>query len=218
MVTCVRFSRSLPSNSWWQTMAGWQALSRPSAAEGGGRRPAFTGLATQPYSATEVDGWQHKLGRVSQNRAAVQRTDPTRPRRSRGVEQSLLGARDHGRSRQCAQGLRPGAAASSPLRRRLRQSRLREPEARSRRQRHRRLWCGTVARSETSVLALWARHRQDAQGRCRRGKARHRRSQSHTGDDRRRICRLRDSMTLPRSGHADHSFSPVAYPQAAPLR
>ena len=53
-------------------MAGWQVLSRPSAAEGGGRRPAFTGLATQPYSATEVDGWQHKLSRVSQNRAAVQ--------------------------------------------------------------------------------------------------------------------------------------------------
>ena len=52
-------------------MAGWQVLSRPSAAEGGGRRPAFTGPATQPYSATEVDGWQ-RLSRVSQNRAAVQ--------------------------------------------------------------------------------------------------------------------------------------------------
>ena len=75
MGTCVHFSRSLPSNSWWQTMAGWQVLSRPSAAEGGGRRPAFTGLATQPYSATEVDGWQHKLSRVSQNRAAVQPED-----------------------------------------------------------------------------------------------------------------------------------------------
>jgi hypothetical protein len=74
MGTCVHFSRSLPSNSWWQTMAGWQVLSRPSAAEGGGRRPAFTGLAIQPYSATEVDGWQHKLSRVSQNRAAVQMT------------------------------------------------------------------------------------------------------------------------------------------------
>ena len=72
MGTCVHFSRSLPSNSWWQTMVGWQALSRPSAAEGGGRRPVFTGLATQPYSATEVDGWQHKLSRVSQNQAAVQ--------------------------------------------------------------------------------------------------------------------------------------------------
>jgi transposase InsO family protein len=36
---------------------GWKALSRPSAAEGGGRRPAFTGLAAQPNSATEVDGW-----------------------------------------------------------------------------------------------------------------------------------------------------------------
>src|ERR1700692_2024445 len=71
MGTCVHFSRSLPSNSWWQTMVGWQVLSRPSADEGGGRRPAFTGLATQPYSATEVDGWQHKLSRVSQNRAAV---------------------------------------------------------------------------------------------------------------------------------------------------
>src|SRR6516165_9708152 len=71
MGTCVHFSRSLPSNSWWQTMAGYQVLSRPSAAEGGGRRPAFTGTATQPYSATEVDGWQ-QLSRVSQNRAAVQ--------------------------------------------------------------------------------------------------------------------------------------------------
>jgi DNA-binding protein HU-beta len=66
----VHFSRSLPSNSWWQTMVGWQVRSRPSAAEGGGRRPAFTGPATRPYSATEVDGWQ-RLSRVSQNRAAV---------------------------------------------------------------------------------------------------------------------------------------------------
>src|SRR6516225_5129983 len=71
MRTCVHFSRSLPSNSWWQTMVGCQVLSRPSAAEGGGRRPAFTGPATQPYSATEVGGWQ-QLSRVSQNRAAVQ--------------------------------------------------------------------------------------------------------------------------------------------------
>src|SRR5262252_5363802 len=70
---CVHCSRSLPSNSWWQTMAGWQVLSRPSAAEGGGRRPAFTGPATQPYSATEVDGWQ-QLSRVSQSRAAVHKT------------------------------------------------------------------------------------------------------------------------------------------------
>ena len=52
-------------------MVGWQVLSRPSAAEGGGRRTAFTGPAIQPYSATEVDGWQHELSRVSQNRAAV---------------------------------------------------------------------------------------------------------------------------------------------------
>src|SRR5271154_2562076 len=79
MGTCVHFSRSLPSNSWWQTMVGWHVLSRPSAAEGGGRRPAFTGLATQPYSATEVDGWQHKLSRVSQNRAAVQLPNPYLP-------------------------------------------------------------------------------------------------------------------------------------------
>src|SRR5580704_14093419 len=33
MGTCVHFSRALPSNSWWQTMVGWQVLSRPSAAE-----------------------------------------------------------------------------------------------------------------------------------------------------------------------------------------
>src|SRR6516225_8914308 len=62
MGTCVHFSRSLPSNSWWQTMVGCQVLSRPSAAEGGGRRPAFTGPATQPYSATEVDGWNSSAG------------------------------------------------------------------------------------------------------------------------------------------------------------
>src|SRR6516162_6993990 len=73
MGTCVHFSRSLPSNAWWQTMVGCQVLSRPSAAEGGGRRPAFTGPATQPYSATEADGWQ-QLSWVSQNRAAVHLT------------------------------------------------------------------------------------------------------------------------------------------------
>jgi hypothetical protein len=32
-------------------------------------------LATQPYSATEVDGW-NKLSRVSQNRAAVHQRSP----------------------------------------------------------------------------------------------------------------------------------------------
>ena len=46
--TCVHFSRSLPSNSWWQTMVGWQVLSRSSAAEGAGRR----GLATRPPRST----------------------------------------------------------------------------------------------------------------------------------------------------------------------
>jgi site-specific DNA recombinase len=53
-------------------MVGWRALSRPSAAEGGGRRPAFTGLATQPYSATEVDGWNKSpailMGRIFDDR------------------------------------------------------------------------------------------------------------------------------------------------------
>src|SRR5450631_1788339 len=93
MGTWVHFSRSLPSNSWWQTMAGWQVLSRPSAAEGGGRRPAFTGLATRPYSATEVDGWQHKLSRVSQNRAAVQH----RPLAD-GIRLPILGGGDFGTS------------------------------------------------------------------------------------------------------------------------
>ena len=78
----MHFSRSWPSNYWWQTMVGWRVLSRPSAAEGGGRRTAFTGPAIQPYSATEVDGWQHELSRVSQNRAAVHlhgRHDAGRP-------------------------------------------------------------------------------------------------------------------------------------------
>jgi hypothetical protein len=49
---------------------GWIA-SPVKAVRRRGRRPAFTGLATQPYSATEVDGWEHKLSRVSQSRAAV---------------------------------------------------------------------------------------------------------------------------------------------------
>ena len=57
--------RRLPSNPWWQTMVGWQVLSRPSAVEGGGRSPVFTRLATQPYSATKIDGWQHEFSRVS---------------------------------------------------------------------------------------------------------------------------------------------------------
>src|SRR5580693_2885371 len=90
MGTCGHFSRSSPSNSWWQTMAGWQVLSRPSAAEGGGRRPAFTGLATRPYSATEVDGWQHKLSRVSQNRAAVHIAARCRHRAHDSVRSGLL--------------------------------------------------------------------------------------------------------------------------------
>jgi hypothetical protein len=50
MGTCVHFSRSLPSNSWWQRWLGGtscQGHQPPKAgAEGGGRRPAFTGLAT----------------------------------------------------------------------------------------------------------------------------------------------------------------------------
>ena len=54
---CVGFSHSLPSIAWWRTTAGWQAQSRPSAAGGGGRRPAFTGLAIQPYWATKIGGW-----------------------------------------------------------------------------------------------------------------------------------------------------------------
>jgi hypothetical protein len=61
---CCGFSRFLPSSPWWLTKAGWRALSRPPAAEGGGRRAAFTGRATRPYSATEVDGCPPR-GRIS---------------------------------------------------------------------------------------------------------------------------------------------------------
>src|SRR5215471_8248272 len=39
-----KFRRSSPSNVWWRTRSGREGLSRPSAAEGGGRRSAFTGL------------------------------------------------------------------------------------------------------------------------------------------------------------------------------
>ena len=54
---CFGFSLSSPSNAWWQTMAGWQALSRPSAAGGGAVGPPLQGLPPSPDSATEVDGW-----------------------------------------------------------------------------------------------------------------------------------------------------------------
>src|SRR5215471_6344275 len=47
--------QSLPSIRWWRTKAGRQALSRPSAAGGGGRRPALTGPGARPSSSTEVD-------------------------------------------------------------------------------------------------------------------------------------------------------------------
>ena len=43
-------SHSLPSNAWWRTRLGGKLRQGPPAAEGGGRRPALTGLATQPYS------------------------------------------------------------------------------------------------------------------------------------------------------------------------
>ena len=49
-----RISRTPPSNVWWPTKAGQRVLSRPLAAEGGGRRPAFTGLADRPYSYHRV--------------------------------------------------------------------------------------------------------------------------------------------------------------------
>jgi hypothetical protein len=52
-----------PSTRWWQTVASWQALSRPIAAGGGGRRPAFTGLATRPYSGDQVEGGAPSAGR-----------------------------------------------------------------------------------------------------------------------------------------------------------
>src|SRR5580704_11041979 len=76
--------------------------------EGGGRRPAFTGLATQPYSATEVDGWQHKLSRVSQNRAAVHPA-----RRSRHGRTSNRRCRRPQRSRRESCHSTPRTSASS---------------------------------------------------------------------------------------------------------
>jgi hypothetical protein len=45
------------------------------------RRPVFTGLATQAYSATEFDGWEYKLSRVSQDRAPVQPAPANPPSR-----------------------------------------------------------------------------------------------------------------------------------------
>jgi hypothetical protein len=54
--------QSLPSIRWWRTKAERQVPSRPSAAGGGGRRPALTGPAARPSSSTEVDG-RRALGR-----------------------------------------------------------------------------------------------------------------------------------------------------------
>src|SRR5215475_14132635 len=55
MGTCLHFSRALPSNSWWQTMVGWEVLSRPPAAEGGAAGPPLQGLLpshTRPPRST----------------------------------------------------------------------------------------------------------------------------------------------------------------------
>jgi hypothetical protein len=59
----VHGGRIPPSTRWWQTVASWQALSRPIATGGGGRRPAFTGLATRPYSGDQVEGGAPSVGR-----------------------------------------------------------------------------------------------------------------------------------------------------------
>jgi len=71
----VHFSRSLPSNSWWQTMVGCQVLSRPSAAEGAqaslyrtchpailghrGRRLATAQPGVSKPGRSTVNAWQH---------------------------------------------------------------------------------------------------------------------------------------------------------------
>src|SRR5215831_9921930 len=47
--------RACRRSGWWRTKAERQALSRPSAAGGGGRRPALTGPGARPSSSTEVD-------------------------------------------------------------------------------------------------------------------------------------------------------------------
>jgi len=47
-------SRNPPSKSRWPTRAGRRALSRPLAAGGGGRRPAFTGPAVRLGSGHRV--------------------------------------------------------------------------------------------------------------------------------------------------------------------
>ena len=67
---------SWPSNLGGKRRMGGRSCQGRSAAEGGGRRTAFTGPAiAAKTSATQVDG-RHELSRVSQNRAAVQsRTD-----------------------------------------------------------------------------------------------------------------------------------------------
>src|SRR6202040_1548245 len=51
-------------------------LKPPPPPKRGAPRPSFPAPPPQPYSATEVDGWQHKLSRVSQNRAAVHACRP----------------------------------------------------------------------------------------------------------------------------------------------
>jgi hypothetical protein len=59
----------------WVPPASGLGLRHPQPARVG-PGSAFTRLAIQPYSATEVDGWQHNLSR-GQNRAAAQKFSPT---------------------------------------------------------------------------------------------------------------------------------------------
>ncbi len=72
MGTCVHFSRSLPSNSWWQTMVGGKSCQGRQPPKAGAAGPPLQGLPPSHTRPPRSTAGNIRLSRVSQNRAAVQ--------------------------------------------------------------------------------------------------------------------------------------------------
>ena len=89
--------------------------------------PEFAPIRTMSRPFTRADRSMRRTGTFPAPSKTSMRC-PARPEGCRGAQQSLLGARHHQRSFRRTEGLQRGAAASTPLRRCLRQARPGPPE------------------------------------------------------------------------------------------
>jgi len=89
--------------------------------------PEFAPIRTMSRPFTRADRSMRRTGTFPAPSKTSMRC-PARPEGCRGAQQSLLGARHHQRSFRRTEGLQRGAAASTPLRRCLRQARPGTPE------------------------------------------------------------------------------------------